>query len=396
MIKINYYLQKRKEKRSPVLISIQYDGKRVMKSTGISIIAEQGTADRYWNSRKGLFKSNYAGCNEFNSLLDKIRSELAETYAKHRDDTDVREKLTSTLNAVIDPNNAKSKSVNILSEFLNFLEYKKKQGIANSTVKSYEATYFLLCNYSDDYKPNLSFKDINLDFFSDFKDFLSEKGLVTNTQRKIFTHIKSFMIYSREIGLHHNDAFKKFKIKGYEKTIIALTESEIKTLENAGNLSDKLDKTRILFLIQLYSGLRYSDLPKLKNVNLDEDFFIFNMKKTNRNEKIPLHDKLKNLLPAMPDVPVLSAYNSRLRELFMRLNLNRKVTVMQERESDVKALYELVSSHTGRKSFITHSLSRGVPATVVMEVSGHKDFSSFQKYINFSKESLNENFNGVF
>jgi integrase len=39
--------------------------------------------------------------------------------------------------------------------------------------------------------------------------------------------------------------------------------------------------------------------------------------------------------------------------------------------------YELISAHTGRKTFVTISLEMGIPAEVVMKVTGHSDYKSF-------------------
>lgn len=43
--------------------------------------------------------------------------------------------------------------------------------------------------------------------------------------------------------------------------------------------------------------------------------------------------------------------------------------------------YEVLTTHVGRKSFITNSLILGIPERVVKEVSGHKDEKSFQQYV---------------
>ena len=42
--------------------------------------------------------------------------------------------------------------------------------------------------------------------------------------------------------------------------------------------------------------------------------------------------------------------------------------------------YKLIGSHTGRRTFITINLLRGIPLHEIMRASGHTSYSAFQKY----------------
>ena len=41
-------------------------------------------------------------------------------------------------------------------------------------------------------------------------------------------------------------------------------------------------------------------------------------------------------------------------------------------------MYDLMSTHTARRSFITHMLNSGVPAKAIMAITGHKSINNFQ------------------
>ena len=47
---------------------------------------------------------------------------------------------------------------------------------------------------------------------------------------------------------------------------------------------------------------------------------------------------------------------------------------------------ELISSHTGRRSFCTNMYKRGLPTLMIMSISGHKTEKSFLKYIKVRQE----------
>jgi integrase len=56
----------------------------------------------------------------------------------------------------------------------------------------------------------------------------------------------------------------------------------------------------------------------------------------------------------------------------------------------------LVSSHSGRRTFCTLALKKGVSSDKIMKVTGHKSYEDFKKYIKIDEEDLNEAFDGIF
>ena len=50
-----------------------------------------------------------------------------------------------------------------------------------------------------------------------------------------------------------------------------------------------------------------------------------------------------------------------------------------------KKLYELISSHTARRTFCTGMFLQGVPVIDIMKISGHRSQVNFLKYVKVSK-----------
>lgn len=48
--------------------------------------------------------------------------------------------------------------------------------------------------------------------------------------------------------------------------------------------------------------------------------------------------------------------------------------------------WQLVSSHTGRRSFCTNVYKQGLPTFMIMSVSGHKTEKAFLKYIKIKQD----------
>lgn len=57
-----------------------------------------------------------------------------------------------------------------------------------------------------------------------------------------------------------------------------------------------------------------------------------------------------------------------------------------ERIEEVHPKYELIGTHTGRRTFICNALTMGIPAATVMEWTGHSDYKAMKPYIKIADQ----------
>lgn len=87
------------------------------------------------------------------------------------------------------------------------------------------------------------------------------------------------------------------------------------------------------------------------------------------------------------DLPKISSYkfNERLKELGKEAKLKQKVEIVRKkgnlRVKEVHEKWEMMSSHTCRRSFCTNMYLSGFPAEEPMRISGHKSPAAFMRYI---------------
>jgi integrase len=81
----------------------------------------------------------------------------------------------------------------------------------------------------------------------------------------------------------------------------------------------------------------------------------------------PVRNKIRKLL---------KAYCSFLFGIECSMRLESPI-----REINTSEKYELVTTHTARRSLATNLILRGVSPYVVMKVTGHKSLSSFETYV---------------
>jgi len=180
-----------------------------------------------------------------------------------------------------------------------------------------------------------------------------------------------------------------------EEEIIALTEEELNTVIVA-ELSGCMEKTKDLFVFLATTGMRFSD-SQLFNPSwvTPEKILEFTQLKTGGRANPPLYETSRKVLTKYNGVPPQISnqkFNNNLKQLFKELKIDRTVTVKTLKGRNVTAkicpLYEVISSHTGRRTFITLCLEKGMPIQDVMKMSGHSDYKSMKPYIRVTREHL--------
>lgn len=89
-------------------------------------------------------------------------------------------------------------------------------------------------------------------------------------------------------------------------------------------------------------------------------------------------------------LPVISnqKMNKYIKELAKLANIETPVRITQykghERIDAIYPKYELLSTHTGRKTFICKALSLGISPNVVMKWTGHSDYKAMKPYIDIA------------
>ena len=220
--------------------------------------------------------------------------------------------------------------------------------------------------------------------------------LKQNTLAKGISRIKLFMGEAVDLGYTTNLQFKhkKFSMPDVEVDACYLTENEIlKFYRYDFSYCTRLEKIRDLFIFGCFVGLRYSDYSQIKQehiIEIEGNLYIKMItKKTKAIVIIPLNHIVleifkkyecnSNRLPqSMSDVN----FNKYIKEAAKIAGLNETGRVAWDLN---KPLYELIASHTARRSFATNFYLEGVPSIDLMKLTGHTSEKSFLKYIKVSK-----------
>lgn len=312
----------------------------------------------------------------------------------------------------------------------NFLE-----GIKNGRIKNGAENYTLnTCKVWSNFLGILkrfiqispfTWKDINKALADRFVSFMEKNGYMVTSINKYIICFKAMIQNAMDQELHNNlialRAFSKKKIQETDKAKeIYLTKAELQALYEMP-LEGLKDKVRDVFLVGCYTCQRFSDYARLEKENFTKTakgtkVVRIVQEKTGNDVVIPiLNDNLLHIaekygydIPKVNDV-ILNRYIKQiLKELSSTVpSLARKertLLTMKEREKEkqglvsferdnkgnvIKPRYELVSSHTARRSGITNLyLSGNFDTYQMMSISGHKDEKTFYEYIKLSSDEV--------
>lgn len=183
---------------------------------------------------------------------------------------------------------------------------------------------------------------------------------------------------------------KKFKVLKEDSDSVYLNEEEITRLYNLDlSKTERLDKTRDLFIIGCWTGLRFGDLSQVNRDNIKDDFLTVRTKKTDQKIVIPLHHLVKSTLEkynySLPRLISNQKLNDYLKEICEMAEINedtvKSMTKGGKTSSTKNKKFDLITSHTARRSFATNQYLRGVPSRLIMMITGHKTETVFLKYI---------------
>lgn len=281
----------------------------------------------------------------------------------------------------------------------------KEKSMSRNGIKDFKTLRTHLLGFEKERKRKITLSDIGISFFEEFEYYLSQleiktkskdsddiitKPFADSTILKNLQTLRIFLNNQKDKGMPVNPSYKNFKIvKKKHPELVTLEENEYWLLLNKVE-NERLEKVRQLFVLQCSTGLRYSDVIRIRKNHIRNNRIHITTIKTEQSLSIPLNEHSKEILYGCNfDTSTISIsnqkYNDYIKELCEHVGINQPFEKTSYRGNkpfpENLKKYEIMSSHHGRRFFITQSLINGVRAEVIMKMTGHSDFRSFEKYI---------------
>jgi len=419
MREAKFKLRKANDKSATIQLHFSYGTKKRFRySTGHRI-----QNIKNWDTGKMRIKHvvEELDWNYINKDLDKLEDHIEDYYFGLP--LDEREKVNNNiLTELCDiffekkKANEEQQKLDLLPFFKWFIENYKVNPLMTTgkplkagTAKTYNNAYNLLKLFNDEvYRVN--YDTINNNFYQQFLNWFYKNNYSTNyigTQIKI---LKTILNAGLELGHHDTQEHKRkcFKKPSEEVNNIFLNQEELERIfkldfTNVAPIevptnsliltANKLDLARDLFLISSNTGLRVSDFNRLKPSNIIEidgkQYIKIITEKMQKPVTIPINSMVKSILDKRdgnpPEHMPEQHINYALKKIGRLAKINSKETITRtiggEKKSETKFKYELITNHTGRRSFCTNAYLSGMPTIDIMAISGHSNEKVFYNYI---------------
>lgn len=315
-----------------------------------------------------------------------------------------------------------------------------------NTVKSIKQALTQFRNFCKWSNKEYDFDDIDMQFYYDFTAYLKKelkdrKGNVikkaynVNSVGKCIKELKVVMYTAESEGHHKNDVWKDKRFKGTRIDVdsIYLTKDDLAAIQ-AADLS-KYDKghewARDIFMVGVWTAQRVSDynniskdqiethtkrwiedVPDLEHpsqtkpeIRTREIMFInIRQQKTGAKVSIPVSSELRTILEKYDfQLPHLEdqVINRYLKDICKCAGLTEDVEIVETTGGNPvrvrKPKYELVHTHTARRTGATLMYLSGMDVYDIIKITGHTSPVMLRKYIKADKleviEKITERYN---
>lgn len=392
-----------KSGRAPVYLYFCYNASEFYYATSEKCTPSQ------WDAQKQRFKRSFDGYQIANELLDALKQKLILIYRQLllNDEAVSNEILKTKLNEL---KPTAVKHFDLIPVFVEFVAFKQLAGIKPGTLHAYLCTLSRL----------KSCQNANIKLVIDQYNQETHRACLLH-----FSH--SMMVMPNTVALHcqhlitffsYCTAERHFKLSPQHAVIkrtttpgqrVTLTVEELNQINNTV-LTGGLEVVRDCFLLQCYTGLRYSDLQRLdmNHLQISGNYHIIRIMP---NKSIGMLNKHKTIeIPVNRDaLQIIQKYHGKHKTLIRTLNIKRTNALLKEvgRLAGIytpieiisykngtptlvtKPKYELLTTHVARHTCATILLNRGVSVAYIQSLLGHADMATTMRYAKVAQQQKN-------
>jgi integrase len=363
-------------------------------TSGITINTKQ------WSKKNSCILSNHENAVSLNAFLKTREKLIFDIYLSYKS-----KNIVPTAKQINDEIKAlqvdKDIETTTFWDLWDIFIHQKRNNVGKAYNKKMATLKSHLQAFEKHEKLSLHLDSITQNTLSMLESFFYEvKSLNTQTNGKYIKFFKTFLKWAYDNKYTSNHDYTLFKVAQQPDVLkVALTEEELQKIRIV-DLENKnyLKNVRQLFLLSCYTGLRYSDYKRIRVEHLKYDngaFLSIRQQKTNDFVNIPLNTETEFIVNEIIKGNVKPISNQKMNDYVKELC---KIAGIDEpfevhtfkgklKSTTTKLKYELVTSHTGRRTFATYLLNKGLPAEIIMKFTGHKDYTSFMKYVNISQNT---------
>jgi len=355
-------------------MSVSFQGERLMLGTGVKAdLAE-------WDESKQRFSVSRSPENEqLNSWLDRLDDAAHEAWEQlQKGGAEVSRDAFRKRFLQLKPRN----SLGFFDVFLRFLEDGNERW-AKASYQKVRTLYVRLQEFERSRRMKLTFEAMDASFIRDFESFYQEMGKAPSTTYRSINTLVWFLNWASAEGYNgkqdYRHFYKSFGQRAFTpKKSYYLQWQELMDLGQHPCGSRKQERVRDLFCFMCFTGLRYSELQRLKKGDLSETRMVIH-KAGGKTREVPLNMHAGNIArryanryyleqAAFPPMSPIT-FNKYLKNIARDAGLNREVFA-HDQSPQREPLYQVITAGLAVHTFIANAISLGASPELLSVFTG--------------------------
>lgn len=171
-----------------------------------------------------------------------------------------------------------------------------------------------------------------------------------------------------------------FRKPTFKPDFVYLTDERVEELYNYQPHNEMRRVAKEIFLVLLYTGMRYSDYDSLTPLDINNNCIDKVAKKVKVRFKVPIHPRIADIVKNPPKM-VGQVFNREIKEIGKDLKWTEEIRFQSDIETfEFLPFHEMLCSSVGRHTFATRALNLNVPHNVIMGWCGWKNVGMLMYY----------------
>lgn len=354
---------KNAEGKSPISLHLSGDYKRERVSLNINVDPKE------WDIKKErlipLSKEN----QDINLILDNIKSKITHIKTSYR-----------LADRVLTPEGLKKEFLSGMprirfTAFYKMMLEEEKVMMEIGSYKRYRSVLKKIEAYDDD----VTFMDIDQGWLDKFRKHLRGKGNASTTVAGNIAAIKKFLGLAKKAGIKLAINTDEIEVGSTKGNRTSLSTHELKRCAGYYFSDYIADSHRLIlgyFLFSCMTGLRISDVQRLRRSNFMDNYVSFVAKKTQKDQSVAMNMKARQIVdyePLLFEKKFADQHiNDELKKIMAILKIQKKITF-----------------HVARHTFATSFLRAGGQVEKLQILLGHSDISQTMIYSHIVRADAN-------